>query len=180
VQQAADEPFWIRREDTCAKIGDANDKEPPGPKETGLLPCCCEDNERSRAQTEERERHLPAKAAQLVFPDQMGRVELRLHHLKRGKNGQERDAKPIAKIAYVCISSRRGPYKPMKRCLECKQSSTSSSRLAERDAAVTIHNQPPLGDWRGASKAKVTSRKFVKCQDRAGQVWPIQKREHEL
>src|SRR5262249_12294497 len=33
--------------------------------------------------------------------------------------------------------------------------------LAERDAALKIHNQPPLGDWRGASKAKVTSRKFV-------------------
>jgi hypothetical protein len=34
-----------------------------------------------------------AKAAQLVFADQMGRVELRLQYMKHGENGQECDAK---------------------------------------------------------------------------------------
>src|SRR5262249_51146707 len=32
VQQAADEPLWIRRENTRAEIGDADDKQPPDPK----------------------------------------------------------------------------------------------------------------------------------------------------
>src|SRR5262245_24102939 len=40
----------------------------------------------------------------------------------------------------------------------------SLASLAERDAALKTHNQPPLGDWRGASKAKVTSRKFVNAR----------------
>src|SRR5262249_16014156 len=96
VQQAADEPLWIRRENTRAEIGDADDKQSPAPKASGPctngLPCCCEVSERSRSQTEERERHQPAKAAQLVFADQMGRVELPLPHRKHGENGQERDA----------------------------------------------------------------------------------------
>ena len=47
-----------------------------------------------------------------------------------------------------------------------------------RTAARLMHEiESP---WRGASKAKVTSRKLVKCQDCAGQIWPFQKREHEL
>jgi hypothetical protein len=36
------------------------------------------------------ERHFGL--AQLVFADQMGRVELRLQHMKHGENSQERDA----------------------------------------------------------------------------------------
>ena len=56
------------------------------------LSCCCEKSERGSSQTEEGERHQPAKAAQLVFTDEMGRVELWLQHMKHGENGQESDA----------------------------------------------------------------------------------------
>src|SRR5262245_47045141 len=96
VKQAADEPFWIRREDTSAEIGDADDKQPPDPKASGscmnLVSCCGEQSERNRSQTEEGERHQPAKAAQLVFADEMGRVELWLQQMKHGENDQESEA----------------------------------------------------------------------------------------
>src|SRR5262245_66350688 len=79
VQHTAGEPFWIRREDTRAEIGSAGDKQAPDPNASrsrmNLSPCCCEESERSRSQTEEGERHQPAKAAQLVFADKWGRLK---------------------------------------------------------------------------------------------------------
>src|SRR5262249_31994129 len=88
-------PLWIRRKDTPTQIDDADDRQPPGPNESGpganVLPGCCEEKERSPSQAEERERHQPANAAQLEFADQMGRVELWLQHMKHGEDGQERD-----------------------------------------------------------------------------------------
>ena len=71
MQQAAGEPFWIRGEDTGAEIGDADDEQPPGSKSSWscMNPsrCCREKSERGSSQT-------PAKAAQLIFTDEMGRV----------------------------------------------------------------------------------------------------------
>src|SRR5262245_50270121 len=49
VQQAAHEPFWIRRKNTPAEIGESDDKQAPDPKGSrscmNLLPCCCEQSE---------------------------------------------------------------------------------------------------------------------------------------
>jgi len=58
-----------------------------------FLLCCCEESERRHSQTKEGERHQPAKTAQLVFADEMGRVELWLQKVKHGENRQERDTK---------------------------------------------------------------------------------------
>ena len=96
VQQAAKGPFWIRRENARTEIGEADDKQPPGPQASkfcmDLLPCCYEESERSRSKTEESERHQPAKATQLVFANEMRWVELWLQHMKGDENGHARDA----------------------------------------------------------------------------------------